>query len=98
MSQWLFDWSHARPGTQIIRKQASWSIQIQFFFNIDLEQLTSEDAEAISARLNLISKQLQVLLTTEKDDKGRLLKEQSSTYGKLVTFRVIMWRINLKLG
>ena len=71
---------HARPSTSSSRKQASWSgYHSGSSSNIDLEQLTSEDAEADFSWKQSDIEQLQFL--TEKDG-GETPEEMVDAYGK----------------
>ena len=71
---------HASPSTSSPRKQTSWSgNQSGSFSNIDLEQLTSEDAEANFSWEQSDIEQLQFL--TGKDD-GETPEEMVDAYGK----------------
>ena len=71
---------HASPSTSSSRKQTSWSgNQSGSFSNIDLEQLTSEDAEANFSWEQSDIEQLQFL--TGKDD-GETPEEMVDAYGK----------------
>ena len=71
---------HARPSTSSSRKQASWSgYHSASSSNIDLEQLTSEDAEADFSWKQSDIEQLQFL--TEKDG-GETPEEMVDAYGK----------------
>ena len=71
---------HASPSTSSSRKQTSWSgNQSGSFSNIDLEQLTSEDAEANFSWEQSGIGQLQFL--TGKDD-GETPEEMVDAYGK----------------
>jgi len=71
---------HARPSASSSRKQASWSgYHSASSSNIDLEQLTSEDAEADFSWKQSDIEQLQFL--TEKDG-GETPEETVDAYGK----------------
>ena len=71
---------HASPSTSSSRKQTSWSgNQSGSFSNIDLEQLTVEDAEEDFSWEQSDIEQLQFL--TEKDD-GESPEEMVDAYGK----------------
>ena len=71
---------HARPSTSSSRKQAPWSgYHSGSSSNIDLEQLTSEDAEADFSWKQSDIEQLQFL--TEKDG-GETPEEMVDAYGK----------------
>ena len=71
---------HARPSTSSSRKQASWSgYHSASSSNIDLEQLTAEDAEADFSWEQSDIEQLQFL--TGKDD-GESPEEMVDAYGK----------------
>lgn len=71
---------HARPSTSSSRKQASWSgYHSGSSSNIDLEQLTSEDAEANFSWEQSDIEQLQFL--TGKDS-GETPEEMVDAYGK----------------
>ena len=71
---------HASPSTSSSRKQTSWSgNQSGSFSNIDLEQLTSEDAEANFSWEQSDIEQLQFLTGT---DDGETPEEMVDAYGK----------------
>ncbi len=71
---------HASPSTSSSRKQTSWSgNQSGSFSNIDLEQLTSEDAEANFSWEQSDIEQLQFLTRT---DDGETPEEMVDAYGK----------------
>ena len=71
---------HASPSTSPSRKQTSWSgNQSGSFSNIDLEQLTSEDAEANFSWEQSDIEQLQFLTGT---DDGETPEEMVDAYGK----------------
>ena len=71
---------HTRPSTSSSRKQASWSgYHSGSSSNIDLEQLTSDDAEADFSWKQSDIEQLQFL--TEKDG-GETPEEMVDAYGK----------------
>ena len=71
---------HARPSTSSSRKQASWSgYHSASSSNIDLEQLTSEDAEADFSWKQSDIEQLQFLTGT---DDGETPEEMVDAYGK----------------
>ena len=71
---------HARPSTSSSRKQASWSgYHSGSSSNIDLEQLTSEDAEADFSWKQSDIEQLQFLTGT---DDGETPEEMVDAYGK----------------
>ena len=71
---------HARPSTSSSRKQAPWSgYHSGSSSNIDLEQLTSDDAEADFSWKQFDIEQLQFL--TEKDG-GETPEEMVDAYGK----------------
>ena len=71
---------HASPSTSSSRKQTSWSgNQSGSSSNIDLDQLTAEDAEADFSWEQSDIEQLQFL--TEKDD-GETPEEMVDAYGK----------------
>ena len=71
---------HASPSTSSPRKQTSWSgNQSGSFSNIDLEQLTSEDAEANFSWEQSDIEQLQFLTGT---DDGETPEEMVDAYGK----------------
>lgn len=72
--------SHASPSTSPSRKQTSWSAnQYGSSYNIDLAQLTTEDAESDFSWEQSDIEQLQFL--TEKDD-GETPEEMVDAYGK----------------
>lgn len=71
---------HASPSTSSSRKQTSWSgNQSSSSYNIDLEQLTSEDAEANFSWEQSDIEQLQFLTGT---DDGETPEEMVDAYGK----------------
>ena len=71
---------HASPSTSSPRKQTSWSgNQSGSFSNIDLEQLTSEDAEADFSWEQSDIEQLQFLT---RKDAGETPEEMIEAYGK----------------
>ena len=71
---------HARPSTSSSRKQASWSgYHSGSSSNIDLEQLTSEDAEADFSWEQSDIEQLQFLT---RKDAGETPEEMIEAYGK----------------
>ena len=71
---------HARPSTSLSRKQASWSgYHSGSSSNIDLEQLTSEDAEADFSWEQSDIEQLQFLT---RKDAGETPEEMIEAYGK----------------
>ena len=71
---------HASPSTSSSRKQTSWSgNQSGSSYNIDLEQLTSEDAEANFSWEQSDIEQLQFLTGT---DDGETPEEMVDAYGK----------------
>ena len=76
---------HANPSTSLSRKHTSWSgNQSGSSSNIDLEQLTSEDAEADFSWEQSDIEQLQFL--TGKDD-GETPEEMVDAYGKASSFQ-----------
>ena len=71
---------HASPSTSPSRKQASWSgNQSSSSYNIDLDQLTAEDAEADFSWEQSDIEQLQFLTGT---DDGETPEEMVDAYGK----------------